>query len=64
MKAFHPTKVFRRVVKIGSHDRSLPDREWILTIGSFGVEIRRMSSRESPRRLSWRSIIGTALIHL
>ena len=62
MKQFHATKVIRRSVTIKSSDRALPNREWVLTMGAFGVEIRKMGSKEK-RRLSWRSIIGHALIH-
>lgn len=63
MKPFHPTKILRRTVKIKSSDRTLADAEWVLTLGAAGVSIKRLGAHGAGMRLSWRSVIGHALIH-
>jgi len=64
VKNFTPGKALRRIVKIRSSDRSIADAEWILSISESGVRIRRKGDRlEGAFAVSWRSIIGHALIH-
>lgn len=57
------TKTVRRTVTIRSSDRAISDAEWILEIGPSGIGIRRFGEKHRPYFLSWRSIIGHALIH-
>ncbi len=62
MKTF--TKTLRRLVTIRSCDPALPDGNFVVYLGPEGVAIRRMGeSKERTRSLSWKSIVGTALIH-
>ena len=63
MRVFHPTKVIRRAVTIKSSDRALPNSVWVLTISATGVNIHKLGHKSKSYRLSWRSIIGHALIH-
>lgn len=58
------TKEIERQIKIRSSDRAISDCEWVLTMGESGVHMRRLGEREEEAHfLSWRSIIGHALIH-
>lgn len=64
MKPFTANKVIRRTVKIKASDRALPDTEWVLSLDGQGVRIRRLgTSKHDNVYLSWRSVIGHALIH-
>lgn len=64
MKGFRPGKVIKRVVKIRSSDRAISDAEWILAISEHGIRIRRLGDRQDGSfGVSWRSVIGHALIH-
>lgn len=64
MKKFTPGKRVSRTVKIRSCDRALRDAEWVLCFSENGLSIRRLGERaESAMNLSWRSVIGHALIH-
>lgn len=64
MKAFTPGKIVRRVIKIRSSDRAIADAEWVLSFGEKGLGIRRAGARTSETfHLSWRSVIGHAVIH-
>ena len=60
MKRF--TKILKRVVIIRSVDPALSHAPWYLEVGPRGVSIRR-KGEHSTFHLSWRSIIGHALIH-
>lgn len=62
MKSFHPTKVIRRAVVIKASDRAIPAAEWSLTFSAGGVTMRKLHARES-HRLTWRSVIGYAVVH-
>lgn len=62
MKPF--TKTIRRVVKIRSSDRAMPDRDFVIVIGPSGLTIREFGApKEDGMGLSWRSVIGHVLIH-
>ena len=64
MRAFTPGKVIKRVVKIKSSDRAIADAQWIVAMDETGVRIKRFGSHgEGSMHLSWRSVIGHALIH-
>lgn len=64
MKPFTLNKVIRRTVIIKSSDLAIADAEWVLAFGLDGVRIRRRgAAKESAMHLSWRSVIGHALIH-
>src|SRR5574341_17098 len=57
-------KVIKRVVKIRSSDRAIADAEWGLALSEAGVRIWRLGHlSEGTMHLSWRSVIGHALIH-
>lgn len=64
MKQFTPNKVIRRSITIRSCDRALADAEWVLALDQGGVRIRRLGEHKSAQMyLTWRSVIGHALIH-
>jgi len=64
VKPFTANKVLRRSIVIKSSDRAIADSEWVLSLGLEGVRIRRLNSpKHTALHLSWRSIIGHALIH-
>lgn len=64
MKQFTPNKVIRRTVRIRASDRALPDVDWVLALDGQGVRIRRLGeSKHAQMYLTWRSVIGHALIH-
>lgn len=63
MKAFHPTKLFKRIVKIRSSDRAIADAQWVLTFGISGIIMHKLGHRSESWRLSWRSVISHALVH-
>ena len=56
------TRTIDRAITIPSNDPGLDDTEWVLTIGPSGVTSRRKGETESVH-LTWRQIIGHALIH-
>lgn len=62
MKDFHPNKVLRRHVRIKSSDPSIPAADWIVSLSGQGIHIRRARSSDAFR-VSWRSVIGYALVH-
>jgi hypothetical protein len=55
------SKMTRKLV-VKASDRAIADAEWLLTMGPEGVEMRKLGDDEEYF-LSWRSIIGHALIH-
>lgn len=62
---FPPNKVLFRDVVVKTPDRALPARTFVVGIDGQGVRVRRKGEKEeSQTRLSWRTIIGLALIHL
>jgi hypothetical protein len=64
MKSFVKRKCIRRLIKIKSSDRALPDTEWILTFTENGLRVRRLGEhKEHEMAISWRSVIGHVLIH-
>lgn len=64
MQHFRPGRRVSRAVTIHASDPDLPDTTWVLTFTADGLFIRRHGA---PRRaalfLSWRSVVGHALIH-
>lgn len=62
MKDF--TKIIKRRVKIRSSDRAMADRTFVISIGPSGLTVREFGApKEDGLSLSWRSVIGHALIH-
>jgi hypothetical protein len=58
------TRTIDRVVSIKASDPALEDTEWVIHIGPEGLSVRRRGEgAESAIPLTWRSIIGHALIH-
>ena len=51
-----------RVVRIKSTDPSIPEKAFVIELTSEGLAIRRLGA-VGRRRLSWKAIIGLALIH-
>lgn len=62
-KPFTPNKVLRRAVTFKSSDRAIPDAEWIVSLTGAGVRAHRRGRRGESWFLSWRSVLGHALIH-
>jgi hypothetical protein len=61
MKEFE--KRVRRKVIIPSDDPAIGDVAWHLDLGPDGVGMRRQRSKKDSRRfVSWRSVIGLAII--
>lgn len=59
------TKTIRRLVRVHAVDPALPDAEWVVKIGPDGLTFRRHgTSRKNERKIGWRSIIGTTLVHV
>jgi len=62
MKSF--TKNIRRYLKIRASDQAMADGEFVIQIGESGVKFKRFGEvKGRVWSLSWRSIIGHALIH-
>lgn len=61
MKTF--TKRLRRLVRIPSSDRAIPTAEWVLELDDRGVQLHRLGHRRESWRLTWRQVIGHALLH-
>lgn len=56
------TRAIERTVKLRASDRALPNPEFVLTFQESGVTIRR-KGESGNWFLSWRSVIGHAMIH-
>jgi hypothetical protein len=63
MKAFSPTKVIRRAIKIKSSDRAIADADWAIEISISGVRVHRLGHRSERWGCSWRSVISHLLVH-
>lgn len=62
MKAF--TKTIKRSVELISGDRDLPNTVWIIAMGGNGIRLKKLGkSNKASLSLTWRQIIGHALIH-
>lgn len=60
---FPKNKTIFREVTIAAGDRGLPDQTFELGFGPNGLTIRRKGETGSKKHLSWRQVIGHALIH-
>jgi len=63
VKHFPLNKVLRRLVVIKSSDRAIAPAKWVVEIGLGGVRFYRLRQRDEVWSLSWRSVIGHALVH-
>jgi len=59
---FPKDKTIYREVTIKSSDPAIEDATWVLGFSINGMTIRRKGEQDQLR-LSWRSIVGHALIH-
>jgi hypothetical protein len=56
-------RAFRRLVTIRASDPAIKRSQWVLSFGPRGLTVRRYGTTEDSHYLSWRSIIGYALVH-
>lgn len=57
------TKTIVRSVTLRASDPGLEDAQWVLRLQPEGVVVRRRGApKETGRKISWRAVIGTALV--
>jgi hypothetical protein len=58
------TTTIRRAVTIRAADPALEPAEFVIEMSEVGVAVRRAgASKSTARKATWRTIIGTILIH-
>lgn len=56
-------KRLKRQVTIRGSDPAIGNADWVLTLDGQGVRFHRLGHRSESWGLSWRSVIGVALVH-
>lgn len=60
----HLVKRLRRMVTVKAGSPEFEDAVWVLDMDPVSLSVRRLgASKGSAKRISWRGIIGMALVH-